>query len=680
MASSRSYGLIAAALAITVFACATPQQRDLRRFELKEEGSIKKLLKKSESAALKKDLRGELAVYREMVEKFPENQLSAVAYYRLGKNHLNLRNYFSALIRFEKVTTLFPKSKYYQDSLLGVGICQVYLKKHTEAGETLQKALSIARSPEIRSSLLYHVGENFYMEDRYMEAVDWFVKCSEVPGDFRKQAQRRIKLIFHDFLSERRLLAIVDRYNDAFPADVALAELARIYSRNSDMLSLVKLMEIIDERFPGMALPSEATIPEISAITNVLTVGCILPLSGKNSVEGTQALQGIQLAFSINNELAQKMGIRLIIKDSASDTETARKAAEELERDISVIGVIGPLGSATARSILSVSDEYFLPFLTPTQSGAIDLLTFEEYPPVYRTGLSPQGQGRLIAELAVNKMGFSRMAVIYQDDEYGKPAMDSFVQTATFLGAEVVAVEKYAPSATDFGRQIKGVGGIDDSLLRALIYNVVLQEPKKSPDEINEILNTTYRDGLAVPYINKYKELPLTRDNFSLGLKVNYEAIFIPANHTNAALILPELSFYNISGVQVFGTDRYGSPKLVQIAGKYAEGVIFAGEFLPGSDREEVKIFVKQFEAAFGRQPDVNAARSYDTVSLFLSMIAGGVDSKTRFVEFLGKLPRFEGVSGIFGTADGELSIKTPYLMTIKESKIVDYEPPEPLE
>lgn len=681
--------LAAAAAAALLTACAVPPKQEVAAKKVepavveepKVESKVEKMLASAMQAFDEMDLQKELSIHREIVKLYPDDEMSVTAYYRLGQHYLNLRYYKPALKSFKEIADQFPKSPYYTDSIIGIGISRVYLKKHDKADAALREALAAAISNEQKSRVLYHMGENYYLQDRYGDALERFVECREHSGSFRNQAERRVTQIFHNFLSESELLAIAARYDNRYPADAALLELAQIYRRNGDLQRFAAIKKQIEELFPETPLPADveaSLFPEPAEPTGVRTIGCILPLSGKDAAVGNQALQGIQLAFSLNNETVERIGIRLMIKDSASNPDVAAAGAVELARDPSVIGIIGPFTNDTAESVIEPLASYSIPLFTPADSRALDS-AMNEGVPIYHIGVTAQTQGRVLAELAVETLGLYRLAVIYQDDSYGERVMDSFVETATAHNADIIAVESYDPESTDFGEQIRAIGGMRDSEIREIIYNVVLEEGDRMPEEINEILEILYQNNLSIPYIVKYKELPLTQDNFSLGLKMNYDAVMIPADYDRAGLIMPELAFYNVSGIQVIGSARYASKELISLGGKYTEGVVFPGEFLPELRTLEASSFIKGFENAFGRMPDINAARAFDTVNLLLSLMERGSNSRSRLADAINTMDMFDGVSGSMRSYADSGPAKSPMLLTVKDMKIVEYQPPEPV-
>ncbi len=609
-----------------------------------------------------------IKAYKEMTEEFPRGKDSGFAWFRLGQHYMNIRDYRSALNAFEKVVTYFSDEPYYFESYINVGISLVYLKRHSQAEDVLRKAYAKASSKRGMSTILYHLGENAYLLSDFKKAVRWFIAAIDINGSFRRQAERRIRLIFHNFLSEEDLYLFAMRYKTKFPADVAYLELIQIYKRNADYISLDDIRKEANAAFPG--LEAEKKELEVTAAPEgAITIGGIFPLTGKDAGKGSDALRGVQLAFSINDTVVSKNNVRLSIKDSQSLLSGAAKVAKEFGQDSSVVSVVGPFSGDRLLAVSRELSRHGIPVFSQGELSGIQGNT------VFPIGVSGKHQAEIISELAVDNFGFYRVAILYPQDEYGRSIMRSFQESMNLLGAKVVVSESYHPEATDFGAQIKKMGGISDSKIRDIIYKMVEENEEITPEEINETLEMKYQNGLTIPYIVKYRELPLTPDNFSIGLRVSYDALYIPGKYNVAGLILPELAFYNISAPQVFGSDLYLSQSLLSIAKRHAEGVIFPVEFYVGSERFFVRRFVENFENAFGVKPGLEAARAFDAVSLILSAIGNGAYNRAKIAERIGNMETYLGVSGGYSGAGGGVLEKSPFFMTVKKGKLIEYNP-----
>ena len=535
-----------------------------------------------------------ISLYKATVTQFPDDAASDVAWFRLGKHYLNLRKYRSALEHFEKITNSFPGSKFLASAEINRGICLVYLKQHEEADRQLRESFNKA-APEMQGSILYYLGENSYLSGDYMRALVRYGKTNESGGVFATSAKRRITMIVHSYLSEGQLMEVATSYEDKFPADIALMELARIYGRSGDTRSMEMVERRIARYFPDMRKQEEEAPGEAPVVTRSssgITIGCVLPLSGPDAAIGAEALRGIQLAFSLRNHTVDRYSVGLLIKDSGSDPRMAAEGVRELARDSSVTAIVGPFSGGVASQSLRVADRYRIPLLTPLDSGssAVSSSMFGgsaggDY--LFPIGITDRRSAEVMAAIAVERHGFKKIAAIYPDTDKGSQMISAFQQRTEKFGGEVISFQPYFPDAIDFGEQLKALGGARDSDVRKIIWAKAENDENAKPEEINALLEEEFMEALTIPYISKYRELPLSKDNFSIGLFTSYDAIYVPALETNSGLILPELAFYNLGNTTVLGSVGYVS---VNFTNEYfcKDGGNSAGKISPSRYRPAI--------------------------------------------------------------------------------------------
>ncbi|BFI95144.1 MAG: tol-pal system protein YbgF [Rhodanobacter sp.] len=84
------------------------------------------------------DYVGASRQFRTFIEKYPDQPLSANAYYWLGETYYVTTNYKVALEAFQQMLGRFPQSDKAPDALLKVGYCQFELKQVPAATATLK--------------------------------------------------------------------------------------------------------------------------------------------------------------------------------------------------------------------------------------------------------------------------------------------------------------------------------------------------------------------------------------------------------------------------------------------------------------------------------------------------------------------------------------------------------------
>lgn len=171
------------------------------------------------------------------------------------------------------------------------------------------------------------------------------------------------------------------------------------------------------------------------------------------------------------------------------------------------------------------------------------------------------------------------------------------------------------------------------------------------------------------------KELPANKPQLGrfddLTLPMEYQALLLLGDATSTSLIAPSLAYYNITGVQILGTNRWGSKEFLSLGGGYIEGAVFVDGFFADSHWPQVADFVSSFKQAFGETPDIIAAQSYDAASMILRFIRSGIRSREDVKEALLRLKEYPGVSGYTTILPSGDSRKELFILTVEEGKIV---------
>lgn len=643
------------------------------------------LLKKADEAKKKADHNAELDVWQAIVDQYPKDPRSDAAYFHLANNYFENRNYGYANAYYSVVADQFPGSAYRVDALTGLGASLTALRRYDEADSALQSALAKVSTPQQKGAALYHLGDNHHHAGRVQKGVDALTECFKQDASRREAADRKIKEILHVTANETELLSVADKYGTAYPAQFALLELIRLYGKKSDGLNQEKVKARLERDFPGIALPADALAvvplapppPAAAAIPDHLAVGAVLPLSGDSADMGSRALKGIQLAISMKSSFVERVHLKLVIKDAGGNPQAAATAMRELATDNAVTGVVGLFPPAALEAALAESRRFILPLISISNDDAVDLKP-DQKRFFYQIGFTPQDQARFIADYATRTLNLKNFAMIYPAGKKGEEMRQAFVAAVEANSGTVMQSRPYERNQTDFRAQLEGIGGLDDNALRKLIFNYVQENIDKPVDRLNDGLRILYQNALSYPIITKVKSQPITRTNFAFALKPAFDAVFIGGNYEQVGLILPALSFYNITQVQVLGTDSYLHPDFIAVAGKYAEDAVFPGEFAPSIKRPDVKNFVDTYESALGGTPDAVTARYYDAMMLLLSLIESGNDSKSKVTAALDALPYYGGVSGgVYAPSEGMLE-KIPSVFTIKNGTVVEVQPPAP--
>jgi ABC-type branched-subunit amino acid transport system substrate-binding protein len=150
-----------------------------------------------------------------------------------------------------------------------------------------------------------------------------------------------------------------------------------------------------------------------------------------------------------------------------------------------------------------------------------------------------------------------------------------------------------------------------------------------------------------------------------------YDAIFIPGYYDKVALIAPTLTFYNITGVQLLGSDGWNAKEILAIGDHSVEGAIFVDGFFADSPAPVVHDFVEKFHLRYAKTPDLLAAQAYDSMLMLAQALQDGARTRDELRDALLQVRNFPGVSGTTSfDADGNAA-KIPFLLSIQNGRIV---------
>jgi ABC-type branched-subunit amino acid transport system substrate-binding protein len=258
---------------------------------------------------------------------------------------------------------------------------------------------------------------------------------------------------------------------------------------------------------------------------------------------------------------------------------------------------------------------------------------------VFRDSLTSRLQARALARYAVLERGFTGFGILHPENLLGQEMAQLFAEEVRKLGGLVVISEGYAETATDFGRQIKRLMGMDPD----------------APAEITAAEAEKRKNASG-------RDFP----------PVNFDALFIPDYADRIGMVAPQLAYYGIEGVPLLGINGWNSPELVRLAGRSVEGAVFVDGFFRYSPYPFVREFVDRYFEKYGEEPSILEAQGYDAVGILLSILDRR-DIRTRddLRLALSMLQNYPGITGATtfdfqGDAD-----KVLFLLQVKNGNIV---------
>lgn len=312
-------------------------------------------------------------------------------------------------------------------------------------------------------------------------------------------------------------------------------------------------------------------------------------------------------------DLQQKEGldIRVVYEDDRGTSTGAVSAFTKLVTTDKLPVVIGPMYSSTAKAVAPLAERYKVVVFSPSASDPA-LTEAGDY--FFRNWPSDIYEGGVVAELVRQKLQVQTVAILAVNLDYGVGLTKVFQSTFESLGGRVVAVEYYKQGATDFRAQL--------TKLKAL-------QP---------------------------------------------EAVYLPGYYTEIGLILRQARQLGLR-TRFISCVGFDNPKVLEIAGEAAEGVIFARpRFAPNSTDPLVQDFVRRYTAAYGTAPGVYAAHAYDALRIIALAIQKGGYSAEGIKNALYAIRDFPGVTGNTSFDRNGDVIKPIQIMQVKGGTFVPYE------
>ncbi|MBN1460253.1 MAG: ABC transporter substrate-binding protein [Armatimonadetes bacterium] len=343
-----------------------------------------------------------------------------------------------------------------------------------------------------------------------------------------------------------------------------------------------------------------------------IVIGSILPLTGDGAAYGIEIKNGIDLAVEQTNAQGGIGGtkLRVIYEDSQGDAKNAVSAFRKLTSQHKVPVVIGDSFSGPTLAIAPIAQREKVVLFSPTASSP-KLSSAGPY--FFRNWPSDTAEASVVAELAIQKLGKKRCAVLYSNSEYGIGLRDVFIRRVQELGGEIIRQEAFREKDTDFRTQLQNIKSVNPDALYMTGY---------------------YQEFAQI--LKQAKELGLQTQFLSCG--------------------------------------TFHEPQVISLSGGAAEGVIFVQPYYdPHSDAQHVREFVNRFEAKFGIAPGLYAAHGYDAAEIVAKAIEGAASfTGSALADELHQTKDYLGVTGpTTFTAQGDV-VKPCRVMTVRNGQFVD--------
>ncbi len=360
-----------------------------------------------------------------------------------------------------------------------------------------------------------------------------------------------------------------------------------------------------------------ASAQEVRGVTATeIRLGTQDDLSGPIVSWGQPMRNGKIMRIEEQNARGGVNGRKLVLigEDNGYDPKKGVLAAQKLVQQDRVFALVGVLGTAIAMATMPIALDAGVPFMYP---GSNSSAMYEPFDRLKFSMAAPYGhQMSIAAQYMVEKMGKKKIAILYQDDEFGAEIRDAAEAQAQAMSIPVVAVTSYKRGDTSFSSQVARMRQAGADLIVA-----------------GTVVRETAGLGLELKKI---------------GWKVD-----VLASATACTAAVPAI-----------GKDA-------------VEGFYVQCQYLPfdaAHESEQVKAWMGRYEQRFGKPADVSSAIGYDMMDLVIV----GLDRAGRDLtvdKFIAASETIKGWQNLFGSPplsfgpDRRLGTMAFVLTQIKEGK-----------
>lgn len=608
----------------------------------------------SEAEALLESGNADAAIiaYRAFLARYPHDPMAPAALMKIGLAHAANGDGAGAQKAYEMLVAIYPQSPLAPEAWVALVVGDYDDGRFEDLMDRVAQVLAATLSDDQRLKVHVLAGDAAMALDRPRTAAGHYIAAWAEAGDDDRQT-----------MDEKLVSAL--RLMDAAHMP---ALLAGIENR--------QLRERIAE------LARELTFDRT-------TIGCLLPLTGPYATIGHRALRGMEMAL---NRFAETAGdpsaLKVRVVDTAADSDRAKAAVSTLAAD-GVAAIIGPI--ATAEDAARQAQAFQVPMIALTQKEGVGRIG--DF--VFRNFITPPMQVDTLVSYTTGVLGLKRFAILYPEEPYGTTFMKLFWDRVIEAGAEVVGVESYDGDQTDFAAPIEKLVGLFYPVPDDLKDQPVVVTPMADAAHVDfDLIFGRHLPGFGGLYNHLPETLPLPagfgpdgetettprphREENKPDPIIDFDAVFIPDSPRKAGLVVPQLVFNDVTGVQLLGTNLWHAPSLMEMTREYVQDALFPDGFYAESELPEVRSFVTGFRDVYGETPGFIEAAAYDNMRILLELLAHpAVRSRAGLRDALAQLSHYPGVTGRTAFGSHGEAHKKLFLMRIKGRKFVEVDVPQ---
>jgi len=404
--------------------------------------------------------------------------------------------------------------------------------------ELAEQALTLGRSEALNASHEY--------------TIPWYLAAAHIDIAHRDEWLR----IIASNLSLDQLLSLQQAGTISPQQDAVIySYFSRLQLMSGNIESLQTLAAILLDKAPYLPLTQKIK-RWASGNTQDIYIGILLPLTGTYARFGNEALNGIRLAMSEQ----QQGNIHLYIEDTAAGVDATIAGYQHLN-ELGVNWIIGPL--------LSRHTEALLPYLKtnlPVISLSKQNKLAEASPALFIHNTAKNTQAIFMAQNSINQ-GMQRMAVIYGAKQSEADEADAFANEFIRLGGEITDSVTLNSQGLDQRSILNNLreNSDDEALLEELLFDLALFSPEL---------------------------------NLEVHMPVGIDALYIATTGKQVSELAGQLAYVDIRNIPMLGSSRWMDGHLLDDRGRNLSSARFTQI---DSTYQDTSNFLEQYREIWGQ-------------------------------------------------------------------------------
>lgn len=275
-------------------------------------------------------------------------------------------------------------------------------------------------------------------------------------------------------------------------------------------------------------------------IGNKIILGQSAALTGSAQSIGVDYKKGANTYFKYINDLGGVHGrkIELITLDDSYEPEYAKQNTLNLIKNRKVFAMFGEIGTPTSQAVLPIIKQYNIPFLMPFSGG--EFLRNDDNGLIFNLRKSYKDETKALVKYLVEEQKIKKVAVFYQNDNYGKLGSEGVKESLKEYNLKVVEEGRYRRNTLSFREALLNISKVNAEAVVIIgtqkTASFFINEAKKLGMNNTKFCNISFVGGDFVKELNGNTSnviisqvVPSPWDNSHLAVK-EYQEIYSKYN------------------------------------------------------------------------------------------------------------------------------------------------------